>query len=153
MSNLLRTLFLLALPLTTLQTELLKPGTNTQIVPFDKLPLCAQSCGPLFDVAYHCIPPATPSPDTSCFCKDSRTTAVGTAGAGNTCASACPVAADLSAVQTWYTKLCASSGTTPTTTGTGSASTGTGSADGTTTGDGAVTSPKKKTWWVPFSHT
>ena len=148
MSKLLRTLFLLALPLTTLQTTV-KPGTNLDIVPFDKLPACAQNCGPLFDVAYSCIPPATTAPDTSCFCKDARTTSVGVAGSGNTCAAACTVAADLTAVQTWYTGLCASGGTTPTTTGsgtTGSTETGTADSGDSTTDDTTVTTPQKKTW-------
>jgi hypothetical protein len=152
MSNLLRALFLLALPLATLQTTV-KPGTNLDIVPFDKLPACAQNCGKLFDVAYSCIPPAKPSPDTSCFCKDALTTSVGQAGTANACAAVCPVAADLTAIQTWYNGLCASGGTTPTvtttagTTGsTDSASTGTGSGGSTTTDSSPVTAPKKKTW-------
>lgn len=155
MSKLLRTLFLLALPLTTLQTKV-KPGTDLQIVPFNDLPLCAQSCGPLFDVAYSCIPPAKPAADSSCFCKDARTTSVGQTGAANTCATVCTVAADLTAVQTWYNTFCASGGTTPTTTGgttgsTDSGSTDTGSGDtansGDSTGDGSTaTTPKKKTW-------
>ncbi|OBT88011.1 hypothetical protein VE02_02920 [Pseudogymnoascus sp. 03VT05] len=153
MSNLLRALFLLALPLATLQTYV-KPGTNLDIVPFNTLPLCAQSCGKLYDVAYSCIPPATPSPDTKCFCKDARTTSVGQAGSANVCAAACPVAADLTAIQTWYNGLCASRGTTPTTdtgattTGsTGAGSTETGTPGGSTgTDSSTVTTPKKKTW-------
>lgn len=151
MSKLLRTLFLLALPLATLQTDV-KPGTDLQIVPFDKLPACAQNCGPLFDVAYSCIPPTKPAADSSCFCKDARTTSVGLAGSANTCATACTVAADLTAVQTWYKSFCASGGTTPTTTTTGSGSTATGSGDTANSGDSTgsdgstVASPKKKTW-------
>ena len=151
MSKLLRTLFLLALPLTTLQTTV-KPGTDLQIVPFDKLPVCAQSCGPLFDVAYSCIPPATPAVDSSCFCTNTKTTSVGQAGAANTCSTACTVAADLTAVQTWYNNYCASGKTTPTTTTTGSGSTATGSGDTANSGDSTgsdgstVASPKKKTW-------
>ncbi|KFY29707.1 hypothetical protein V494_08532 [Pseudogymnoascus sp. VKM F-4513 (FW-928)] len=156
MSSLLRTLFLLALPFATLQTQV-KPGTDLQIVPFNTLPLCAQSCGPLFDVAYSCIPPAKPAADTSCFCKDPRTTAVGTAGAGNTCATACTVAADLTAVQSWYSKLCASGGTTPTnpdggsTGGTDGSNTGSGdetsgNTGGSTGDDTTVATPKKKSW-------
>ncbi|OBT70110.1 hypothetical protein VE03_00481 [Pseudogymnoascus sp. 23342-1-I1] len=149
MSNhLLRTLFLLALPLTTLQTTV-KPGTDLQIVPFNTLPLCAQSCGPLFDVAYSCIPPATTAASNSCFCKDARTTSVGLTGAANTCSTACTVAADLTAVQTWYNNLCASSGTATTTTGTVSTETGStdaGSTDTSSTGDGTTAVAKKKTW-------
>ncbi|KFX90332.1 hypothetical protein V495_05305 [Pseudogymnoascus sp. VKM F-4514 (FW-929)] len=158
MSKFLRTLFLLALPLTTLATELIDPTTNTQIVPFNTLPACAQKCGKLFDVAYSCIPPKKPAPDTSCFCANADTKAVGQPGAANTCAAVCPVAADLTAIQTWYNGLCASGGTTPTTpdsgsnggttggdtgTGTGDSS---GSGDGSTTGDENAVVPKKKTW-------
>lgn len=158
MSKFLRTFLLLALPLTTLATELIDPSTNTQIVPFNTLPACAQKCGKLFDVAYSCIPPKKPAPDTSCFCASADTKAVGQPGAANTCAAVCPVAADLTAIQTWYNGLCASGGTTPTTgdsgsnggttggdTGTGTGDS-TGSGDGSTTGDENAVVPKKKTW-------
>ena len=162
MSKLLRTLFLFALPFTTLQTEV-KPGTNTDIVPFGTLPLCAQSCGPLFDVEYGCVPPVKTSVDTNCFCTDPRVKAVGQAGPGNTCAAACTVAADLSAVQTWFNSLCSAKGATPattvaggggspTTTGAGSTGTDTSGNSGNSAGDGNTgTAPKNQSWWV-FSH-
>jgi hypothetical protein len=131
-------------------------------VPFAQLPECAQHCGPLFDVEYGCIPPTKPNIDKNCFCTDPHVTAVGQAGAANTCAGACTVAADLAAVQSWYNSYCAAGDSTPTTGGNGSptetqtGSTGTGAAgnsgDSAGNGNTGSTTPTNKSWWVSFSY-
>lgn len=157
MSTLLRTLFLLTLPLITHQQTPVKPGTNTDIVPFGSLPLCAQSCGPLFDVAYGCVPPEKPSVDIDCFCTNKMVSAVGEPGPGNTCANVCAAAADVTAIQTWFNSLCGSkeaqptdiNGGSPENTDAGSTETGdsgTENLDNESEDSGADRIPKKQTW-------
>lgn len=120
------------------------------IVPFATLPDCAASCGLLFDVQGACSPPQVQAASTkSCFCSDSRLTALKTSNTGVCDAAGCD-ATGLGQIQTWYKNLCGgtTSNTSPTTTG--STAAGTGVSAGTTNSSTA----KKNgdgTWFVALS--
>lgn len=114
------------------------------IVPFTSvLPVCASSCGNLYNVQGKCSPPNIAAIDLTCFCTDTRLTSLNDGPSGVTAACAdpgsCTTQSDLSAVQSWYVNLCkdnkvstttGAGGTTSTSTSTPKAGGGSGGGGG-----------------------
>jgi len=120
------------LPVFALLISTLVPLTTAQqqpdglIVPFTSvLPVCATSCGTLYDVQGACVPPIVGEVSTSCFCADSRLKSFGnsgTAGISSICAS-CTTTDELQKLQSWYQTLCNIQATPTTSAGSGGSST------------------------------
>ena len=140
------TIVFLALPI-FLSPALAQQAADGLIVPFASvLPACASLCGKLFDVQGACTPPAIATTSSSCFCSDTRLTAIlqGTSGVSEVCGPAsCTATSDLQTIENWYASYCGEKGVgVPTTTQSGSAATGT---------SGSSTSPKSSTNNAPKS--
>ena len=101
---------LLALALSSLSPPSTLVSAQTPdglIVPFTKLPLCAATCGKLWDVQGRCAP-AAPVDDAkkSCFCSAAELQPFSVGGpAGDCCAS--DVQGDLQLVKNWFDGFCA----------------------------------------------
>jgi len=148
MRSFLRTLALLALPLTILST-VVPDGTPQDIVPFSTLPLCAQKCGKLFDVQGACTPPVTTTIDDACFCADARLSPFLQSSTLGVCNDACPDdASGLLNIMKWVNSFCAQANkANPTTTSATTTGTATATATGTAVpGSGGVSTPKTQTW-------
>jgi hypothetical protein len=151
MRSFLRTLALLALPLTILSDTVVPAGTPQEIVPFTTLPLCAQKCGKLFDVQGACTPPVTSTVDNACFCADARLSPFLQSSTLGVCNDACPDdPSGLLNIMKWVNSFCASvSKANPVTTSTattGTPATATTTATGTAVPGSTGAATQKKTW-------
>lgn len=149
------TTFLLGALLPILASSTDVPSSTSQvIVPFSTLPLCAQSCGVLFDVQGACGQTELTATSQSCFCNDSRLASFKSGGGTS---AVCPASgcdsADSTSIQDWFTTYCASS-TSATTTASGTAtatksgtsSTSTGKSSSSTSSSSNATA--SNTWYV-----
>ncbi|KAK6587354.1 hypothetical protein PZA11_000644 [Diplocarpon coronariae] len=119
------------------------------IVPFGSgLPACASKCGPLFDVQGKCSPPALATVDNSCFCTDTRLSALNNDnGVSSVCgATSCTAAADLTAVSNWYKGLCGTSSVKPTAAATGATAIATATASSTSTPKAPSSGSGNRSW-------
>lgn len=142
-----------------------KSGTSQAIVPFASLPLCAQSCGPLFDAQGACgetsalVTSATPS----CFCKYGSLSGLSSGGTATTCPTSECDTTDSASIVSWFNTYCASvTGTSTTASNTGTAtaavatSSSTGSSSGTTSDSSSSSnsssnnSSSNGSWFVSF---
>ncbi|KAI8958485.1 hypothetical protein F5Y11DRAFT_39501 [Daldinia sp. FL1419] len=110
----------------------------TTVVPFQSLPSCAGSCGPLYDANGACVPPAAPTTDENtydaCFCAYNALQPF-KQGTSGVCDAACTAdASGLSSIQNWFTSFCnekaAATTSSSSSTSTGTSAAGSGNNDG-----------------------